>query len=303
MKIGILGCSSIAKRCVIPAIKKVKDLTLYGVASRDINKAIDWGFEYYTNPYTYDELLKSDVDIIYVSLPPALHYEWGKKVLLSGKHLLMEKTFTTSTIEAVELFNIAKQKGLKCMEALMYEFHPVHNKIDELLKDMGDVKHIDATFCFPYFANENDIRYSKKLGGGSIHDSLIYPLSFVYRILGDTPEGHTFTCIESEVIERGTICFTYMDSIANINFGFGQAYRNEITISCEDEVLKLQRAFSRTPECTNPIQIIKNGNVKNIEIEKADHFENMIKYFISEDCLELKRNNTCRRLKFMDEIK
>ena len=122
MKIGILGCSSIAKKCIIPAIKKIPDLKLEGVASRDIDKAIKWSIEYYTNPYTYDELLASDIDIIYVSLPPGLHYKWGKKVLLSGKHLLMEKTFTSTHSESEELFKIADQNSLKCMEALMYEF-------------------------------------------------------------------------------------------------------------------------------------------------------------------------------------
>ena len=60
MKIGILGCSSIAKRCIIPAIKKITGLQLAGIASRDIIKATGWGVEYDTNPYTYEELLASD---------------------------------------------------------------------------------------------------------------------------------------------------------------------------------------------------------------------------------------------------
>lgn len=37
----------------------------------------------------------------------------------------------------------------------------------------------------PHFDNKNDIRYSSELGGGAMLDCLIYPLSFVFRILGD----------------------------------------------------------------------------------------------------------------------
>ena len=303
MKIGILGCSSIAKRCVIPAIKKIPDLKLEGVASRDIDKAIRWSTEYYTNPYTYDELLASDIDIIYVSLPPGLHYKWGKKVLLSGKHLLMEKTFTSTHSESEELFRIADQNSLKCMEALMYEFHPIQDKIDILSKEIGGIKHINASFGFPYFSDKKDIRYNKNIGGGSILDSLIYPLSFTWRILGNNIKDYSKHFIETNVVERGTICLRYDDAIANINFGYGQAYQNEITIIGYDKIIKAERVFSRPPDNKNPIHIIQNNELTSIQVESSDHFENMIRYFIQTDSLLEKQANTLLRLKFMDEIR
>ena len=111
LKIGVLGNSSIARRSVIPAIKECKDFVLAGVGSRE--------------GQSYESILDSDVDAVYVSLPVGLHYEWGKKVLKSGKHLLMEKTFTESYGQAKELFDIASVLNLSCMEALMYEFHPL----------------------------------------------------------------------------------------------------------------------------------------------------------------------------------
>jgi predicted dehydrogenase len=304
IKIGILGCSSIAEKCIIPAIKKIKKASLSGVASRNKNKAIAWGIKHETKPYTYEELLLSDVDVIYISLPPGLHYKWGKKVLLSGKHLLMEKTFTTNLQDAIELFNIAKLKNLKCMEALMYEFHPVQNKIDGLLEKIGDVKHLDASFCFPHFTNKANIRYNKSLGGGSIYDSLIYPLSFVHRILGKNYKDCYHYFIENDVIERGTICLTYPNAIANINFGFGQAYRNEIAISGAKKTIKAKRVFSRTPDSVNPIHLISNDDIESLQINKSDQFENMISFFMSASIKTLykKELNTISRLKFMDKI-
>tara|TARA_R100000315_G_C5235234_1_gene146839 strand:- start:2908 stop:3825 length:918 start_codon:yes stop_codon:yes gene_type:complete len=303
IKVGIIGCSSIAERCVIPAIKQVKGIELIAIASRDIEKARNWCNKFDAEPYTYNDILKSNVDMIYVSLPPALHFEWGKKVLMSGKNLLMEKTFTMDLEEATELFCIAKDRNLRCMEALMYEFHPVHNKIDSLLKEIGDIKHVDASFGFPYFQNKNDIRYSKELGGGSILDSLIYPLSFVFRVLGKQLLDYNTFFIEKDVIERGVITLKYKNAFANINFGFGQAYRNEIKICGSDKILKAQRVFSRTENCENPIEIVHNGNVTTHEIEKSNHFVNMIKYFISAQSLETKKENTLLRLRFMDEIR
>ena len=37
MKIGILGYSSIARRCIIPAIKQIEDLELAGIGSRNVD--------------------------------------------------------------------------------------------------------------------------------------------------------------------------------------------------------------------------------------------------------------------------
>jgi hypothetical protein len=216
----------------------------------------------------------------------------------------MEKTFTTTENEAAELFEIADRKSLRCMEALMYEFHPVQDKIDYLSKGLGGIKHIEASFGFPYFTNKNDIRYSKELGGGSILDSLIYPLSFVHRILGKEILDYNILLIESDVVERGTISLRYKNAIANINFGFGQAYINEVRISGSKKMLKASRVFSRTDECINPIEIIQNNKSLPFAIEKSNHFKNMIRYFINKsNSLETKKENTILRMRFMDEIR
>ncbi len=63
------------------------------------------------NFYSLKEILNHS-DIISCAASTINHYELGKKVLLSGKHLLIEKPFTHSLKYAEELANIAKQKNL-----------------------------------------------------------------------------------------------------------------------------------------------------------------------------------------------
>ena len=69
-------------------------------------------------------LQHNEVDAIYLPLPPALHYKWGKKVLENGKHLLMEKPFTTSLAETQELLSLAEKKGLAVHENYIYRRGP-----------------------------------------------------------------------------------------------------------------------------------------------------------------------------------
>jgi predicted dehydrogenase len=67
-----------------------------------------------TNSFSsYEELLATDVELIIVNTPVATHYEYAKKGLLAGKHLIVEKAFTTTVAEAEELAALAKSKNLK----------------------------------------------------------------------------------------------------------------------------------------------------------------------------------------------
>lgn len=53
------------------------------------------------------------IDLVVVNTPVGTHFEYAKKVLLAGKHALVEKAFTTTVAEAQELAALAKEKGLK----------------------------------------------------------------------------------------------------------------------------------------------------------------------------------------------
>ncbi|RTY85128.1 oxidoreductase [Flavobacterium sp. GSP27] len=62
---------------------------------------------------TMEELLEDDLDLVVVNTPVETHYEYAKKVLLAGKHAIVEKAFTTTVAQAQELAAIAKENGLK----------------------------------------------------------------------------------------------------------------------------------------------------------------------------------------------
>ncbi|MGQ7945729.1 Gfo/Idh/MocA family oxidoreductase [Flavobacterium sp. WC2509] len=53
------------------------------------------------------------IDLVVVNTPIDSHFEYAKKVLLAGKHAIVEKAFTANVAEAKELEALAKEKGLK----------------------------------------------------------------------------------------------------------------------------------------------------------------------------------------------
>ncbi len=62
---------------------------------------------------TIEDVLSDDIELVVVNTPVGTHFEYAKKVLLAGKHALVEKAFTTTVAEAQELAALAKEKGLK----------------------------------------------------------------------------------------------------------------------------------------------------------------------------------------------
>jgi len=57
-----------------------------------------------------EELLQDDsIELLVINTPNTSHYEYTKKALLAGKHVLVEKPFTVTVVEGEELIALAKQ--------------------------------------------------------------------------------------------------------------------------------------------------------------------------------------------------
>jgi predicted dehydrogenase len=88
------------------------------------------------------------IDLVVVNTPVGTHFEYAKKVLLAGKHALVEKAFTTTVAEAQELAALAKEKGLKLSvfqnRRWDSDFKTVKKIIDDNL--LGEI--VEAEFHF-----------------------------------------------------------------------------------------------------------------------------------------------------------
>ena len=105
LKFGIIGCSRIAKRSVIPAIIKSEYAELEIIGSRSIDKAKDFAKEFNCEKFgTYEDVISDDsVDAVYISTPIDTHAEWSNKVTAAGKHVYVEKSSTYDLKSAIEM--------------------------------------------------------------------------------------------------------------------------------------------------------------------------------------------------------
>ncbi len=96
----------------------------------------------------YHELVKSpDMDAIAVITPVWTHYELARAALENGKHVFVEKPFTSNVRQAEELINLAEQKNLRIMVDHTFLFTGAVRKIRKLLAEgtLGKLYYYDST--------------------------------------------------------------------------------------------------------------------------------------------------------------
>ena len=97
---------------------------------------------------TLEAVLESDAELIVVNTPVDTHFDYAKKVLLAGKHALVEKAFTTTVAEAKELTNLTKAKGLKLAVYQNRRWDSDFKTVQKILSDnvLGEI--VEAEFHF-----------------------------------------------------------------------------------------------------------------------------------------------------------
>lgn len=94
-----------------------------------------------------DILHSKDVDIVAIATPVSAHYQLAKEALLNGKHIFVEKPFTTNSQQAKELIELADERNLLIMVDHTFLFTGAVAKIKELLDDqaIGDILYYDSS--------------------------------------------------------------------------------------------------------------------------------------------------------------
>lgn len=100
----------------------------------------------YTTDYM-DIIQDSSIDAVALAVETSAHFELAKQALLAGKHIYVEKPFTDNVKDAVELKELAKERGLFIHVDHIMVYHPAIRKIKEFIQsgELGDIIWIDCS--------------------------------------------------------------------------------------------------------------------------------------------------------------
>jgi predicted dehydrogenase len=193
LRIGVLGAARILRQALIAPARSVEGVVVHAIAARDADRAraVAERFHIPRVHESYEALLADDtLDAVYVPLPSALHARWSAAALDAGKHVLVEKPFTSS-LDAAEALaaHAARHPELILAEAYHTGHHPIMSDLRTILDagEIGKVRRACATFSIPIIGR-SDIRWNYELGGGGLLDVGYYPLRFLRELFGPAPE-------------------------------------------------------------------------------------------------------------------
>jgi predicted dehydrogenase len=133
-----------------------------------------------------DLITSPDVDAIAVVTPVWTHYELAKAALQNGKHVFVEKPFTSNAAQAQELIELAERKNLKIMVDHTFLFTGAVQKIKRLLDEgaLGKLYYYDSTRVnLGLFQHDVNV----------VWDLAPHDLSIIDHLIHQTPEAISAT--------------------------------------------------------------------------------------------------------------
>jgi UDP-N-acetylglucosamine 3-dehydrogenase len=130
IKVGVVGCGSIAKHRHLPEYHLNRQAEIMAVCDIVEERAMDMAALYHAEAYTsYEDLLEHpEIEAVSVCTPNYLHAPISIAALKAGKHVLCEKPMAVSVEEAESMIEAAKKYGKKLMIGHNQRFVPSHQK-------------------------------------------------------------------------------------------------------------------------------------------------------------------------------
>jgi predicted dehydrogenase len=199
---GLLSTARI-NGALIGGVRGAENAELVAVASRSEEAAAAYAqtWDIPRAHGSYEALLADpDVEVVYVSLPNALHVPWAVRALEAGKHVLCEKPLTPRAADAAAAFDAAERAGRLLVEAFMWRHHPQTAAVARLVADgaVGSLRQARAVFSFSLPEDPN-VRWDPELEGGALMDVGCYCVSAL-RLLCGEPER-----VSCEIADRGGV--------------------------------------------------------------------------------------------------
>lgn len=265
VRIGIVGTGRIAPRFVAES-KYVSGLTIEYAFNPDRKsaEAFEKNEKIKCMNKDYEAFLEK-VDAVYIASPNETHYEYARKAVQAGKHVLSEKPLSFTRKESEELYKEAKRKQIVLMEAVKAAYCPGFLQLINVAKSgkIGEI--IDVEASFTRLANLDSRERRDALYGGAFLEfgpSVLLP---VLKLLGVNYEKVDF---ESLYDENGVDIYTkvnirYPKGFATIKTGVGVKSEGQLVVSGT-------KGYIIAP---SPWWLMKQFDVRYEDSSMIEHFE------------------------------
>ncbi len=248
---GILSTGHIAGKFA-EALQILPEAELYAVASRTREKADAFARKYgFRRAYgTYEELSADPaVDAVYIATPHVFHLDNALMCLRAGKAVLCEKALTINARETEEMIRVAREENIFLMEAMIPPHVPLVKKILKRVREgrIGEVRLFSASRGLRRDFGPESRQLKRELGGGSLLDLGVYPVSFAAMIFEEPPAEAAGVAHIGKygTDEQGAAVLKYSHgAIADVSFALRTATANDARIYGTEGSVHIDAVFA-----------------------------------------------------------
>jgi 1,5-anhydro-D-fructose reductase (1,5-anhydro-D-mannitol-forming) len=218
----VVGIGDIATRRVIPAIQAESRSCLYGLVTRDRDKAAPYKVRSWA---TLDESLSDPkVHAVYVATPVFLHAPRTIQALRAGKHVLCEKPMAMNEAEARSMVQAAEENGRTLGVAYYRRTYPKVQRAKRLLDGGAIGKPVVAELTCHEWRDGKDGPRSwlldpSKAGGGPLYDIGSHRIDVLNFLFGEPQRatGRVSNAVHHYAVEdNATVMIDYAGGVRGI---------------------------------------------------------------------------------------
>jgi NDP-hexose-3-ketoreductase len=276
MRLLILGYSSIAERRVLPAAAKVAAIGEISIASKSRPQPDGWpkAGRFFVDYET--ALRESNSDIVYLSLPNAMHQHWVMAALAAGKHVIVDKPAMIAREDSERAVSEARRTGRMLAEATVFGYHPQFEALADFVAENGPLTCVDAQFIIPPLPIAN-FRNHGELGGGCLLDMGPYAAGVIRILGGGLPSGVSALAGGRHGETGVDMGFSVQARLANGgifsgHFSFEGEYQNRLLVVARSGSVIIERVFSPPADHTMEWRKRVRNAESVVTFEPADTF-------------------------------
>jgi predicted dehydrogenase len=281
VRIGFLTTARI-NDAILDGARRGDVAEVVAVGSRDLARAEEYARERGIGRAhgSYEAVLADpDVDAVYVALPNALHVEWATRALEAGKHVLVEKPFSTRPEEVEATFDLAERTGLVLMEAFMYRHQPQAKRLKELVDEgaIGELRLVRAQFSFN-LTRPVDVRLDPDLGGGALLDVGAYCVNVSRLVAGEPEVVHAEQVVGTAGVDvrfAGVMRFPE-NVLGHFDCGFDLPRRHEVEVAGSEGTLRLSPAFG---DDRGVLELHRDDEVETVPLPETHRYQLEVENF------------------------
>lgn len=238
MRIGIIGTGRIAARFADTALTGIESTYISCVYNPREESAVRFIQQHNIQACTadWDEFV-DNIDAAYVASPHETHYEYSRKLLLSGKHVLCEKPAALKKEQVRELIDIAQNYQLVYMEALKTAYCPGYKALIQIAESGRIGRIVEVEAAFSRLTPLNTREYKDDDCNGSFLEFGSYTLLPVLTLLGCEYDDVTFRTVRAQNgVDAYTKAFIeykdeYIDKTAIVKTGLGAKTEGQLVVT------------------------------------------------------------------------